>query len=132
MVLGYNLLYSYLLTLLLLKSPWKDVNITPSRASLRQNHGRFFVTGKPFRLFFPLAYYNFVKSLIYFNWRVSCYPLNVSIGKWGRVKTWNMVLDVLVSSYVHLIDTCLKRIILKFTEKIANEDWPRDLVSFCI
>ena len=82
--------------------------------------------------FFPLHIIIFVKSLIYFSWRVSCYPLNVSIGKWGRIKTWNMFLDVLVFSYVHLIDTCLKRIILKFTEKIANEDWPRDLVSFCI
>jgi len=31
--------------------------------------------------FFPLHIIIFFKSLIHFNWRVSCYPLNVSIGK---------------------------------------------------
>ena len=55
--------------------------------------GRFFVTGKPFRPFFFLTY---------FNWRKFSY--NASIGKWGRVKTWNRFLGVLVLSLFHLRD----------------------------
>ena len=131
MVLGYNLLYSYLLTLLLLKSPWKDVNITPSRASLRQNHGRFFVTGKPFRLFFPLAYYNFFKTFDLFQLEsVLLFPECVY---WQMRQSKNM--KYVFGRFSFQLSS-LNRYLCETNNTEINwkncEDWPRDLVSFCI